>query len=208
MLPFVRVFKRKAHFKGDWGRVATTNLRTERFSVSPHVYLPDATLDRDASPLYNGLGMGRNPRSQRHRQTMNAPVGRNDVTAPIPVVSSTGMRKNAGIAAVAIFCFLLGVMFLIRVSDMTELSKSVSSLRASITRTQQENAELENQMAQLCSEVNVGYEAAKLGMISAKGVDVIYLIAPETRDSAAILSVEEEEVQPAHSEFFATLLGL
>ena len=103
MLPFVRVFKRKAHFKGDWGRVATTNLRTERFSVSPHVYLPDATLDRDASPLYNGLGMGRNPRSQRHRQTMNAPVGRNDVTAPIPVVSSTGMRKNAGVAAVAIF---------------------------------------------------------------------------------------------------------
>ena len=99
-------------------------------------------------------------------------------------------------------------MFLIRVSDMTELSKSVSSLRASITRTQQENAELENQMAQLCSEVNVGYEAAKLGMISAKGVDVIYLIAPETRDSAAILSAEEEEVQPAHSEFFATLLGL
>ena len=204
MLPFVRVFKRKAHFKGDWGRVATANLRMERFSVSPHVYLPDATLDRDASPLYNGLGMGRNPRSQRHRQTMNAPVGRNDV----PVVSSTGMRKNAGIAAVAIFCFLLGVMFLIRVSDMTELSKSVSSLRASITRTQQENAELENQMAQLCSEVNVGYEAAKLGMISAKGVDVIYLIAPETRDSAAILSAEEEEVQPAHSEFFATLLGL
>ena len=139
---------------------------------------------------------------------MNAPVGRNDVTAPIPVVSSTGMRKNAGIAAVAIFCFLLGVMFLIRVSDMTELSKSVSSLRASITRTQQENTELEKQLAQLCSEVNVGYEAAKLGMISAKSVDVIYLIASETRDSAAILSTEEEEVQPAHSEFFATLLGL
>lgn len=111
---------------------------------------------------------------------MNAPVGRNDVTAPIPVVSSTGMRKNAGIAAVAIFCFLLGVMFLIRVSDMTELSKSVSSLRASITRTQQENTELEKQLAQLCSEVNVGYEAAKLGMISAKSVDVIYLIASET----------------------------
>ena len=45
-------------------------------------------------------------------------------------------------------------------------------------------------------------------MISAKSVDVIYLIASETRDSAAILSTEEEEVQPAHSEFFATLLGL
>ena len=96
--------------------------------MSPHVYLPDATLDRDASPLYNGLGMGRNPRSQRHRQNHgeNAPVGRNDVTAPIPVVSSRrGMRKNAGVAAVAIFCFLLGVMFLIRVSDMSEALRSV-----------------------------------------------------------------------------------
>ncbi len=205
MLPFVRAFKRKAHFKGDWGRVATTNLRAERFHVSAQVALPDATLDRDSSALYTGLGMGRNPRSQRRRQ-MNAPVGRNDVTAPIPVVSATGMRKNAGVAAVAIFCFLLGVMFLIHVSDMTEVSKSVSRLRANIESVQQENAALEGNLVQLCSEVNVGYEAAKLGMISAKGVDVIYLMAPETRDSAALLSADDE-VPPAHSEFFATLLG-
>lgn len=53
----------------------------------------------------------------------------------------------------------------------------------------------------------MGYEAAKLGMISANGVDVIYLMAPETRDSAALLR-DEMEVEPAHSEFFATLLGL
>ena len=205
MLPFVRAFKRKAHFKGDWGRVATTNLRAERFHVSAQVALPDATLDRDSSALYTGLGMGGNPRSQRRRQ-MNAPVGRNDVTAPIPVVSATGMRKNAGVAAVAIFCFLLGVMFLIHVSDMTEVSKSVSRLRTNIESVQQENVAMESNLVQLCSEVNVGYEAAKLGMISAKGVDVIYLMAPETRDSAALLSADDE-VPPAHSEFFATLLG-
>ena len=97
-------------------------------------------------------------------------------------------------------------MFLIHVSDMTEVSKSVSRLRANIESVQQENAALESSLVQLCSEVNVGYEAAKLGMISAKGVDVIYLMAPETRDSAALLSADDE-VPPAHSEFFATLLG-
>ena len=46
MLPFVRTFKRKARFKGEWGRVATTAIGQERMSVAPSVYLTDATLDR------------------------------------------------------------------------------------------------------------------------------------------------------------------
>lgn len=206
MLPFVRTFKRKARFKGEWGRVATTAIGQERMSVAPSVYLTDATLDRDTSVAYEGLGMGRHPRSQRRRQ-FTAPIGSENITAPIPVISSTGMRRNAGVATVAVFCFLLGVMFLIRLSDMTEVSKSVNNLQARIEQTQQENTELEGSLASLTSEVNVGYEAAKLGMISANGVDVIYLMAPETRDSAALLR-DEMEVEPAHSEFFATLLGL
>lgn len=106
------------------------------------------------------------------------------------------MRRNAGVATVAVFCFLLGVMFLIRLSDMTEVSKSVNNLQARIEQTQRENTELEGSLASLTSEVNVGYEAAKLGMISANGVDVIYLMAPETRDSAALLR-DEMEVEPA-----------
>ena len=55
-------------------------------------------------------------------------IGSENITAPIPVISSTGMRRNAGVATVAVFCFLLGVMFLIRLSDMTEVSKSVNNL--------------------------------------------------------------------------------
>ena len=90
---------------------------------------------------------------------------------------------------------------------MTEVSKSVSSLQTRIEQTERENAQLESSLATLTSEVNVGYEAAKLGMISANGIDVIYLMAPETRDSAALLR-DEVEVEPAHSEFFAMLLGL
>lgn len=88
MLPFVRTFKRKARFKGEWGRVATTAIGQERMSVAPSVYLTDATLDRDTSVAYEGLGMGRHPRSQRRRQ-FTAPIGSENITAPIPVISST-----------------------------------------------------------------------------------------------------------------------
>ncbi len=206
MLLLARIFKRKARFKGEWGRVATVGIGQERMRVASSVYLTDATLDRDSNVAYQGLGMGRNPRSQRRRR-INAPIGSENITAPIPVVSATGMRRNAGVATVAVFCFLLGVIFLIRLSDMTEVSKSVSSLQTRIEQTERENAQLESSLATLTSEVNVGYEAAKLGMISANGIDVIYLMAPETRDSAALLR-DEVEVEPAHSEFFAMLLGL
>ena len=72
---------------------------------------------------------------QRRRQ-FTAPIGSENITAPIPVISSTGMRRNAGVATVAVFCFLLGVMFLIRLSDMTEVSKSVNNLQARIEQTQ------------------------------------------------------------------------
>ena len=204
MLPFVRRLKEKPRFVGEWGRVSTNSLRAERMSVAASVSLSDATLDRDASVPYQALGMSRNPRARRRQIT--APVGRDEVTAPIPVVSATGMRRNAGVAAVTVFCFVLGVLFLMQLSEMTEMSKSVARTKASITQTQQDIAEMEANLARKTSEINVGYEAARLGMISANGVDVIYLMAPETRDAAALLSAETE-VEPAHSEFFAALLG-
>ena len=201
-----RVFTRKARFKGEWGRVATVGIGHERISVAPSVRLNQVTADRDSSLAYKEIDLRRNPRSRRHEQPAE-PIRSDHVTAPIPVISATGMRRNAGVATAAIFCFLLGVLFLIRLSDMTETSKAVSNLQARIEQVSQSNDQLESSLATLTSEVNVGYEAAKLGMISANGVDVIYVMAPETRTSAALLR-DEVEVEPAHSEFFALLLGL
>ena len=52
------------------------------------------------------------------------------------------------------------------------------------------------------AEVNVSYQAVQMGMISSKGVNVIYLTAPENADM--ILSAQSGGVT---GERLATILG-
>ena len=61
---------------------------------------------------------------------------------------------------------------------------------------------LETQLAVSASEVNVGYEAVQMGMISAKGVDVIYLSAPESANMKLAGSGTAMT-----GEYLATILG-
>ena len=64
------------------------------------------------------------------------------------------------------------------------------------------NEELETQLAMSAAEVNVSYQAVQMGMISSKGVNVIYLTAPENADM--ILSTQSGGVT---GERLATILG-
>lgn len=186
MVPFLRVFKRKARFVGtgygfgDYGKVSARNIRAERMTSS--VSLPFMDEDPCTPPAYGAGTMGVSPRRRVQRSDRYQPaVGSHD-TGCVPAISRDGVSGSMACVLLVCLIFSLGVAYLVGRSQVIEAGKRVSSMESRIEDITQMNEELETQLAASASEVNVGYEAVQLGMISARGVDVIYLNAPDDAD--------------------------
>lgn len=205
MMRILCLLKRKTHLvgadskHGDYGRVSTRNIRVERMTSS--VYLPFMDdmpeEERDYADPRNLYAARRVRRSDRH----HAAVGSHD-TGRIRTVSREGIR---GVTACVLLTFLacsLGVAYLVDRSHVIEAAKEVSRMETAYEELSRKNADLERQLADRASEVNVGYEAAQMGMISARGVDVIYLSAPA--DANLTLSNTSSALV---GERLATILG-
>lgn len=201
MLLIPRVFKRKARFvgegfkPGDYGKVAARNIRSERMTSSVSLpFMEDAT-------VYDANTMGVERRRVRRSDKYHPAIGSHD-TGRIRPVSRDGLSGAAACVALVCLISLLGVACLVDRSNVIETSKRISSMESRIEEITLINEGMETQLAVSASEVNVGYEAVQLGMISAKGVDVIYLSAPESANMT-IANV----TTALTSEHLATILG-
>lgn len=200
MMLIPRVFKRKARFvgegfkPGDYGKVAARNIRSERMTSS--VELPFM----NAEGIYDANTMGVERRRSRRSDKYHNAVGRYD-TGRAPAVGHEGMSGPAACAALVCLIAVLGVIFLVGRSNVIEVGKKANELQQRIEEIGLINEGLETQLAVRASEVNVGYEAVQMGMISAKGVDVIYLSGPEAQIQIAGKGTSMT------SEYLATILG-
>lgn len=201
MLPIPRVFKRRAHFagqgyqKGNYIKPAPRALRYERMTSSVDLPFMDEESIYDASTM--GTCRQRTRRSDKYRPA----VGTHD-TGRAPAVGHEGMSGPAACVALACLVVVLGVACLVGRSEVIEAGKKANGLQKRIEDVTLSNESLETQLAISASEVNVGYEAVQLGMISAKGVDVIYLSGPDD----AVLKLAGTGTSMT-SEYLATILG-
>lgn len=204
MLFIPRVFKRKARFvgegfkPGDYGKVSVRNIRSERMTSSVSLPFMD---DAPTSSIYDANTMGVERRRQRRSDKYHPAVGSHD-TGRIRPVSRDGLSGPAACVALVCLIAVLGIACLVDRSHVIEASKHISDMESRIEEIGLINEGLETQLAVSASEVNVGYEAVQLGMISAKGVDVIYLSAPE---SANMTLANTDSALT--SEHLATILG-
>ncbi|MBQ8653545.1 MAG: hypothetical protein IJ507_01300 [Clostridia bacterium] len=203
MLPLVRLFKRKSHFAWDgckpysYGKVADKNIRGERMTCS--AYLPQL---QDEGVYYYANPIPDQPaRPRRRRSERRSAVGTHD-TGRIRLISRDGVKGTAACVMLAALVCTLGVATLVGRSRVIEAGKRVSDIQSRIETVTRRNEELETEIAMSEAEVNISYKAVQMGMISAKGADVIYLTAP--KDAEMILSASGSGIVGAH---LATILG-
>ena len=97
-----------------------------------------------------------------------------------PLLSRDGVNLRAGVG------LLLAVMvFMLAVTAVSYGQISIINRQVNVARDRTESMKdacytLEKEIAEHASEINVTISAVGMGMISARGVDVIYLTAPET----------------------------
>jgi cell division protein FtsB len=104
-----------------------------------------------------------------------------------------------------LFVFVLGIITLVNTSKMTERAKALSAQRTQVETAQKENAELALQLEEASDGAKICYAAARnLGMVSAQGADVVYLVAPSTRMQK---DQEKAAVPQARAGIYAALFG-
>lgn len=136
--------------------------------------------------------------------SLHQPVTDRTATAPVPVISRKGIRRQWGIVLTAAVCAAMAVSFLLTAATVNDQSKRVDQIRRDIEQQEKANAELTAQLALKASSINVGYEAAQLNMIPAKSVDVIAVTLPETFSVSAATG---DTADTLGGERLATILG-
>lgn len=99
--------------------------------------------------------------------------------ARVPAVSRYGVSLVPAVVMLFVASVILGMMLLMSWSDVSETAKHISDQQMRMTELGGLTAEAEYQIAEYSNDVNIRQEAVRLGMINSKGVDVIYLTAPE-----------------------------
>ena len=160
-------------------RTQASNIRREIMSFSVD-FLPGISDERGSmSPVYVD---DRYPRPQQPwTQPSQRPVSTFDTDrGRAPLFSREGMSLGAGIGLlIAVFILLAGVA-VGSYAEVIHVNQKVNVARDRIATLQEMCYDLETEIAMNVSEINVSRSAVEMGMISARGMDVIYLTAPET----------------------------
>ena len=94
------------------------------------------------------------------------------------IFSKKGIRRNYGRLAVALLCLMLACVLGAQLMTMIEAQTVVGGIRRDIAKAQEDADRFQAQLDAASAQVNVGYEAAQMGMISARGVEVIRIVLP------------------------------
>lgn len=97
-----------------------------------------------------------------------------------PLISGEGVSLRAGMGLLlVVFILMLGAVA-VSYGQISAINRDVNVARDRVAALQNMCYEIEMEIAQNASEINVSRSAVEMGMISARGMDVIYLTAPET----------------------------
>ncbi|MCH5286286.1 MAG: hypothetical protein J1E43_02600 [Christensenellaceae bacterium] len=147
------------------------------FSVD---FLPGFSDERGSmTPVYVA---DRCPRPQQAwTQPTQRPVSAFDTDRKrAPLISSEGISVRAGMGLLlAVLIVMLGVVA-ISYGQISSINRDANVARERVATLQEMCYEIEAEIARNASEINVSRSAVQMGMISARGMDVIYLTAPET----------------------------
>ncbi len=169
-----------------------------RIYVRPHVCLPGGDLDEYGTPILGRRFPRRVPRTVRQ-----APAAAAAPRHERP--GQGGISFTSALCTLGLFVFVLGIITLVNTSKMTERAKVLSSQRAQVESIQKENAQLALQLEAASDAAKICYAAARnLGMVSAQGADVVYLVAPSTRTQR---EQEKAAVPQARASIYAALFG-
>ena len=147
------------------------------FSVD---YLPGFSDDRGSTtPVYVA------DRCARPQQGWTQPTQR-PITAfyterkRAPLFSHEGMNLRVAVRLLIALFFVLAGVCAFSYGKVAEINRETNVSLARIETLKRMSYDIEKQIADSASEINVTISAVEMGMISARGVNVIYLKAPET----------------------------
>lgn len=140
----------------------------ERISVSTDVYGDmDTWYGHGATGM---LGLGQSASALRQ------PLTGQTKPAAVPVVSKQGMRESTArlvlLALVLVLCISLVNSF----SGMKAADRKLTTVHRDISQMQQQNDDLRQQLQAKESGINVGYQAARMGLVSSAAVQTITII--------------------------------
>lgn len=97
-----------------------------------------------------------------------------------PLISYDGVNLRAGVSLLLALIIVMLAVTAFSYGEISSINREVNTARERIEALKSMSYDIEAQIAQSASEINVTISAVEMGMISARGVNVIYLQAPET----------------------------
>ena len=153
----------------SYGQVAEQNLRGERISFG--IDLPD--MSPDMKPIYYA------PERRTERQDRLMARRAWEKEREVPCVSRSGLRGSVAVALCGLLLFVFLVAWANDRGTVRATARRVRTLETRIAAVENKCAELQEQYDLAAAGLDVGYRAVDLGLISAKGVPMIQLYAPE-----------------------------
>ena len=122
---------------------------------------------------------------QSWTQPMQQPISPLDTERKhAPLISHEGVNLRAGVSLLLAMVIVMLAVVAVSYGEISSINREVNVARERIETLQSMSYDIEAQIARSASEINVTISAVEMGMISARGVNVIYLQAPE----AAVMS--------------------
>ena len=163
--------RRKPRMQGrdTRGEVMTFSVDLPGFSDERGSMTPVYVADRCARP------------QQSWTQPMQRPVSALDTDRKrVPLIGREGVNLRLGMALILAALFALMLMAAVSYGRIIRLNYDVNTLRDKISDYGRQSEIIRQQIDTESSEISVTLSAVEMGMISARGVDVIYLTAPES----------------------------
>lgn len=96
-----------------------------------------------------------------------------------PAITRYGVQLHTALVMIFALLVVLGCVWVNGMAETSAVSKHISQQQTRIEELTIANADAKGQIAARCNDVSIRKEAVRLGLISSKGVDVIYLTAPD-----------------------------
>ena len=97
-----------------------------------------------------------------------------------PLIGRDGVNLRMGMGLLMALVIVLAAVLAVSYGEISRINREVNVNRERIAALQSMSYDVEAQIAESASEINVTISAVGMGMISARSADVIYLHVPET----------------------------
>jgi len=159
-------------------------MKTERKGVRDYRYMngPRITTRVDETSqqaAWYGAGAADLMELGVKRGGVSQPIAGRGNAGSAPLISARGLRKDIGGLIVLMLVLFLFGSFCVNLTKLHATEKDVDGVRQNITVAERNNRQYETDLLNAQRSVNVGYEAAQLGMISSASVEAIRLTVPE-----------------------------